>query len=81
MQEPSYTELMEIINEDKEKGSEVTSRYSIVLVAAKRARQLIEGEKATVDSDIEKPLSIAIKEMQKKHLVIELKTKITEIID
>ena len=42
---PSYVELMEVVNEDVVIGEEpvVNSRYSIVLAAAKRARELIDG--------------------------------------
>ena len=38
---PSYTELMEVINEGAEIDDEplVTSRYSVVLATSKRARQ------------------------------------------
>ena len=38
---PSYTELMEAINEGAEMEDEplVTSRYSVVLATSKRARQ------------------------------------------
>lgn len=41
MLEPSYSQLMEKINEDS--GNEkITSRYSIIIATAKRARQIIE---------------------------------------
>lgn len=41
---PSYTELMEVVNngsEDKDEVPLVTSRYSIVSATSKRARQII----------------------------------------
>ena len=49
---PSYTELMQAINEGAELEDEplVTSRYSVVLATSKRARQLIGGKEATVPS-------------------------------
>ncbi len=68
MLEPSYTELMEILNEDNE--SKINSRYSIVLAASKRARQLIDGEQPTLENKIKKPLSIAVKELYNKNLVV-----------
>ena len=48
MLHPSYTDLMRTINSEVEEGDTpvVNSRYSIVLAAAKRARQLIDGEDA-----------------------------------
>ena len=58
MLHPSYTDLMRTINSEVEEGDTpvVNSRYSIVLAAAKRARQLIAGEDAYVNSRGKKPL-------------------------
>ncbi len=69
MLEPSYTELMEILNEDNE--NEVNSRYTVVLAASKRARQLIDGENPTVDNKVKKPLSIAVTELYNKKLTLD----------
>lgn len=64
---PSYTELIDKINSGVEPGDEpiVQSRYSIVIAAAKRARQIIAGEEAmNLDADIvTKPLSQAVAEL------------------
>ena len=59
MLHPSYTDLMRTINSEVEEGDTpvVNSRYSIVLAAAKRARQLIAGEDAYVNSRGKKPVS------------------------
>ena len=70
---PSYTELMEAINEGAELEDEplVTSRYSVVLATSKRARQLIAGELPLVETkEGEKPLSIAIDELNRGKLKI-----------
>ena len=65
MLHPSYTDLMRTINSEVEEGDTpvVNSRYSIVLAAAKRARQLIAGDEALVIENGRKPLSIAIDEL------------------
>ncbi len=66
MLHPSYTEIMGKVNADVEEGNEpvVNSRYSIVIAAAKRARQLIEEECVNPDSYTgEKPLSRAVAEI------------------
>ena len=64
MLHPSYTELMKVINGDSEEEKVISSRYSIVLATAKRARQIIDGEMPLVPvKDGEKPLSIAIDEL------------------
>ena len=43
---PSYVELMKVVNDGEKIGEEpvVNSRYSIVIAAAKRARQIIAGD-------------------------------------
>ncbi|MCR4652066.1 MAG: DNA-directed RNA polymerase subunit omega [Eubacterium sp.] len=67
---PSYVEMIEKINkdQDREEAPLVTSRYSIVLASAKRARQIIDGDKPRVNSKDKngterKPLSIAVDEL------------------
>lgn len=72
MLHPSYTDLMRTINSEVEGDTPVVnSRYSIVLATAKRARQLIAGEEAYVDSRGKKPLSIAVEEVSKGFVTIE----------
>ena len=73
MLHPSYTDLMQIVNKDVEEGETkvVNSRYSIVMATSKRARQLIDGEMPLVKAKKgEKPLSIAIQEMNEGKLTI-----------
>ena len=64
---PSYTELIDKINAGVEMGEEpiVQSRYSIVIAAAKRARQIVAGEEAmnTTSEGVTKPLSQAVAEL------------------
>ena len=73
MLHPSYSDLMKVVNQDVEEGATkvVNSRYSIVLATAKRARQIIGGNKAKVASKPgEKALSVAINEMNEGQLKI-----------
>jgi len=66
MLHPSYVELMEAINKNADNGGEpvVTSRYSVVIAAAKRARQLIEhGSGMPVEYQEKKALSVAVAEL------------------
>ena len=63
---PSYVELMKVVNNTTEVGEEpvVNSRYSIVIAAAKRARQLIAGDEPLVShANGKKPLSTAVQEL------------------
>lgn len=73
MLHPSYTDLMKVVNQDVEEGDTkiVNSRYSIVLATAKRARQLIDqAEPLVMVKDGEKPLSVAIDEMNSGKLKV-----------
>jgi len=73
MLHPSYTDLMRIVNKDIEEGETkiVNSRYSIVLATSKRARQIIDGSTPLVSAKPgEKPLSIAIDELNSEQLKI-----------
>ena len=66
MLHPSYTDLINAVNSDVEPGEQpvVQSRYSIVLAASKRARQIIGGDDPLVAAAPgKKPLSIAIDEL------------------
>ena len=66
MLHPSYTELMNAVNSEVKEGEQpiVSSRYSIVIAAAKRARQIIAGaESAVPDYKNKKPLSVAVDEL------------------
>ncbi len=63
---PSYVELMKVVNNNVEIGEEpvVNSRYSIVIAAAKRARQIIDdAEPLIARPKCNKPLSIAVEEL------------------
>ena len=66
---PSYTELIEAINtnsEDDDTTMSLNSRYSLVLAASKRARQIIAGSEPLVEGAAgKKPLSVAIDELYK----------------
>jgi len=72
MLHPSYTDLMNIVNSGVEEGEEpvISSRYSIVMATAKRARQLIAGEEPLVNTKQDKPLSIAIEELAQGQIKI-----------
>ena len=70
---PSYVDLMEVVNKGVEEGETpvINSRYSIVMATAKRARQIVNGDEPMVDADpAEKPLSIAVREMNEGKISI-----------
>ncbi|MBO6239451.1 MAG: DNA-directed RNA polymerase subunit omega [Butyrivibrio sp.] len=70
---PSYVDLMNVVNKGVEEGEEpvISSRYSIVMATSKRARQIIAGDEPMVKvKDKQKPLSIAVEEMNQDTLRI-----------
>ncbi len=70
---PSYVDLMKVVNKGVEEGEEpvISSRYSVVMATAKRARQIIAGDEPMVKvKDKQKPLSIAVDEMNQDTLRI-----------
>ncbi len=52
-------------------GDKVDSRYSLVVCAAKRARQLLEGARAVSEVDSDKPVTVALHELVEDKLVYE----------
>ena len=44
-------------------STEGVSRYTLVMVVAKRARQIIDGSEPMVDTNSAKPVTIAIEEL------------------
>ena len=50
---PSVNDLLE----------KVDSRYTLVVMVSKRARQLLEGRKSLVETDASKPVSVAVEEI------------------
>ena len=66
MMHPSYREMMEAVNADSEDDTTpiVSSRYSIVMATAKRARQIVDGDAPLIDDAVgRKPLSVAVDEI------------------
>jgi DNA-directed RNA polymerase subunit omega len=49
----------------------VDNRYTLVVMTAKRARQLIDGAKPMIDIDSSKPVTIAINEIYEEKISYE----------
>lgn len=52
-------------------SEKVDSRYSLVVCAAKRARQLLEGAPRYAEIDSKKPVTIALQELVKDKISYE----------
>ncbi len=71
MLHPSYSDLMGTVNKRKEENEEkLNSRYSIVIAAAKRARQIIAGDEILIQEQVTKPLSNAVQELYEGNIDI-----------
>lgn len=62
---PTYRDVIDAVNANSIDGKPVIeSRYSVVVAAAKRARQIIDGSPVTCSTNTdEKPLTMAIDEL------------------
>jgi len=60
---PSIDELLE----------KVESRYMLVTVISKRAREIVAGDDIMVDTEDKKPINVAIKEFKEGRLVYSKK--------
>ena len=67
MLRPSYSDILEVITQDSEDIT-IASRYTIVIAAAKRARQLVDHQQPMIEVD--KPVSIAVNEIYEGKLKI-----------
>lgn len=56
---PSFEELKEVTN----------SRYELCILASKRARKIVDGGEALIDTDMKKPVSIAIEEIMDRQIL------------
>ena len=71
MLRPSYTDLLSVINKEGDDTSVTASRYSIVIAASKRARQLVDHQQPMIDHiEVDKPVSIAVNEIYEGKLKI-----------
>ena len=79
MLRPSYTELMNVMNSDSDSDNMITSRYTVVIAAAKRARQIIDGSETMVYAGTDKAVSTAVKEMYQGKVRICLRDSATDM--
>ena len=72
MLHPSYSDLMKVVNSEVEPGEApvVNSRYSIVMATAKRARQINAGDEPLANATCDKPLSMAVEELNQGKIKI-----------
>ena len=71
MLRPSYSDLLEVVNKGVSESEQIGSRYTIVIAAAKRARELVNhAEPMTMDYTVNKPVSIAVQELYEGRIKI-----------
>ncbi|HWQ61832.1 MAG TPA: DNA-directed RNA polymerase subunit omega [Negativicutes bacterium] len=49
----------------------VDSKYTLVVLAAKRAREILDGEESLVESKSNKPVTVALEEVAQGRIVFE----------
>ena len=85
MLNPSYGNLIEVLNRDAGVDQKITSRYSIVIAAAKRARQIVGGaaheDLSHLGIATDKAVSIAINEIYQGYVKMVPKTGVGPLSD
>jgi len=69
---------MQKINTDKLVDDKITSRYTIVLAVAKRARQIIDGADPLTYAPTDRAVSIAVKEMGEGKIKIHVEKDVLD---
>ena len=78
MLRPSYSDLLDVITRDAEDET-IGSRYTIVIAAAKRARQLVDNAAPLADEiKVNKPVSIAVQELYESKIKVRQGQPIVE---
>lgn len=68
---PSYTELLDVLGTQETLEKSMLSRYTIIIAAAKRARQIVDGSEVLIDNiKVDKPVSIAVNELHDSKIQI-----------
>ena len=75
---PSYSELMDVIKKGGKVDNRVASRYTVVLAAARRARQLTEGAEPLTYATTDRAVSIAVKELNEGKLRVKVQDEIMD---
>lgn len=71
MMHPSYTELLGVLGDQETLDKSMLSRYTIIIAAAKRARQIVDGSDVLVSNvKVDKPVSIAVNELYNSKIQI-----------
>ena len=79
MLRPSYADLVDVIGKSGVNEDIASSRYTVVIAAAKRARQLTVENKPLCEVEVDKPVSIAVKELyESKIKVVALEDVVAE---
>lgn len=78
MLRPSYSELMDSVMQEDNIDPRVVSRYTLVLAAAKRARQITDGAPPLTYAPTDRAVSIAVKELQEGKLKIKVESDLLD---
>ncbi|MEA4973249.1 DNA-directed RNA polymerase subunit omega [bioreactor metagenome] len=68
---PSYTELLDVISKQEGMDISMLSRYTIIIAASKRARELTEGASPLIRGvKSGKPVTVAVNELYQEKIKI-----------
>lgn len=75
---PSCSELMDIIKLGEKLDNRAITRYTVVLAAAKRARQITDGAKPLTYAPTDRAVSIAVQEIRENKLRIKVQDSLLD---
>ena len=78
MLRPSYSELMDAVMQEESLDPRVVSRYTLVLAAAKRARQITDGSPPLTYAPTDRAVSTAVKELHEGKLKIKVEANLLD---
>ncbi len=68
---PTSNDLLDIVNADKEKKDKISSKYTVILGVARRARQIVDEENFTGEFLDKNALTVAIEDFEDRAVSLE----------
>ncbi len=68
---PTSNDLLDIVNVDKSQNDKISSKYTVILGVARRARQIVDEENMTGEFLDKNALTVAIEDFEDRAVSLE----------
>lgn len=68
---PTSNDLLDIVNVDKDQKDKISSKYTVILGVARRARQIVDEENMTGEFLDKNALTVAIEDFEDRAVSLE----------